>query len=69
MVKNHSNLGNDHQLVYIYYTRLKNINFSYTITPIGLGGHFFNVILFFSKIGIRDQTFQDELNLQFQNHF
>ena len=32
----------------------------YTIVPIGVGGHFFHVILFGSKIGLRDQDFQDK---------
>ena len=32
----------------------------YTIVPIGVGGHFFHVILFCSKIGLRDQDFQDK---------
>ena len=30
----------------------------YTITPIGIGGHVFNVTLFCSKIGPGDQDFQ-----------
>ena len=38
----------------------KNINLLYTIVPIGVGGHFFHVIPFGSKIGLRDQDFQDK---------
>ena len=37
----------------------KNIILLFTIVPIGVGGHFFHVILFGSKIGLRDQDFQD----------
>ena len=36
----------------------KNITLLYTIVPIGVGGHFFHVILFRSKIGLGDQNFQ-----------
>ena len=38
----------------------KKITLLYTIVPIGVGGHFFHVILFCSKIGLRDQDFQDK---------
>ena len=38
----------------------KRIFFLYTIVPIGVGGHFFHVTLFRSKIGLRDQDFQDK---------
>ena len=38
----------------------KKITLLYTIVPIGVGGHFFNVILFCSKIGLRHQDFQDK---------
>ena len=41
----------------------KKITSLYTIVPIGVGGHFFHVTLFCSKIGLRDQDFQDELKL------
>ena len=34
------NFTNNHQLIYIYYTRLKNITLLYAITPIWVGGHF-----------------------------
>ena len=36
----------------------KKITLLYTIVPIGVGGQFFHVILFCSKIGLRDQDFQ-----------
>ena len=38
----------------------KKISLLYTIVPIGVGGHFFHVIPFCSKIGQRDQDFQDK---------
>ena len=38
----------------------KNIILLYTIVPIGVGGHFFHLTLFRSKIGLRDQDFQDK---------
>ena len=36
----------------------KKITLLYTIVPTGVGGQFFHVILFCSKIGLRDQNFQ-----------
>ena len=39
---------------------IKKITLLYTIVPIGVGGHFFHVTLFCSKIGLRDQDFQDK---------
>ena len=41
----------------------KKITLLYTIVPFGVGGHFFHVTLFCSKIGLRDQDFQAKLNL------
>ena len=38
----------------------KKITLLYTIVPVRVGGHFFHVILFGSKIGLRDQDFQDK---------
>ena len=35
----------------------------YTSVPIGVGGHFFHVTLFCSKIGLRDQDFQEKYSL------
>ena len=35
----------------------KNITLLYTITPIGVGGNFFNATLFHSKIGPGDKDF------------
>ena len=43
----------------------KNIILLYTFVPMGVGGHFFHVTLFCSKIGLRDQDFQEKYNLQF----
>ena len=38
----------------------KNIILLYTFVPMGVGGHFFHVTLFCSKIGLRDQDFQEK---------
>ena len=62
--KNCSNSKYDHQLTYIYCTRSEK-TLLYTATPIVIGGHLFNAMLFCSKIGLGDQDFQDNLNLQF----
>ena len=39
---------------------LKKITLLNTIVPTGVGGHFFHVTLFCSKIGLRDKDFQNQ---------
>ena len=43
-----------------YVPGQKNISFLFTMIPIGVGGHFFHVMLFRSKIGLKDQDFHDK---------
>merc|ERR1711954_208459 len=43
------NLASDCELSNILYTIFQKISLLYTIVPIGVGGHFFHVILFCSK--------------------
>ena len=53
-----SNLAEKHTKMYVFSQT--ELTLLYTIVPIGVGGHFFNVILFCSKIGRRDQDFKDK---------
>ena len=38
----------------------KKITLLYTIIPVGVGGHYFHVTLFRSKIGLKDQDFKEK---------
>ena len=47
----------------------KEINLLYANTPIGVGARFFNFTLIRSKIGLGDQYFPGNRNIQFRNIF